>query len=142
MNKYHIRELKKEDYYHGFLQLLEQLTTVNSYDISYNDFIDQMDKMTSKTFVIEDNNKIIGTASIFIERKFIRKLGKVGHIEDVVVDSGYRKLGLGKILVEYCIEYAKKEQCYKIILNCADHNIPFYEKCGFKNKNVEMSLYI
>ncbi|KAJ1500746.1 hypothetical protein HMI55_003750, partial [Coelomomyces lativittatus] len=32
----------------------------------------------------------------------------------------------------------KKVGCYKIILNCAENNITFYEKCGFVKKEVEM----
>mgnify|MGYP003387213386 CR=1 FL=1 len=141
MNEYSISELVKEDYYCGFLQLLEQLTVVNANDIKYDDFVDRLNQTSQKIFVIKDNNQIIGTASVFIEHKFIHKLSNVGHIEDVVVNLEYRKQGIGKLLVDHCVEYAKEKQCYKIILNCASHNISFYEKCGFKSKNVEMSLY-
>ena len=44
-------------------------------------------------------------------------------------------------LIEYCINFSKKENCYKIILNCNDTLINFYKKYGFENKNNEMSLY-
>jgi GNAT superfamily N-acetyltransferase len=43
-----------------------------------------------------DKNKIIATATLLVELKFIRSCGKCGHIEDVVVDSTYRGLRLGK----------------------------------------------
>ena len=42
-----------------------------------------------------DTGKVIATATLFVERKFIRNCGKCGHIEDVVVDSTYRGLRLG-----------------------------------------------
>ena len=143
MNDYIITPLHKNDYCHGFLQLLEQLTTVDAENISYDDFSTHFDKMESKkTFVIKHNDRIIGTASILIEAKFIHKLSSIGHIEDVVVDSNYRNKGIGKLLIDHCIDYAKENNCYKIILNCAEHNIEFYKKCGFNNKNVEMSMYI
>lgn len=32
--------------------------------------------------------------------------------------------------------------CYKIILDCSQKNIPFYEKCGFSHKEYEMVLYL
>lgn len=31
--------------------------------------------------------RLVGAATVFFERKFIRGCGLVGHIEDVVVDS-------------------------------------------------------
>ena len=147
MAEYTIVPLQENDYHNGFLQLLEQLTTVNADSITYEDYIVQFNKMKSKVFVIKDDtvtdtNKIIATASIFIEEKFIHKLSSVGHIEDVVVDSNYRTKGLGKKLIEHCIMYAKANDCYKIILDCATKNIPFYEKCGFEYKNVQMSIYV
>jgi glucosamine-phosphate N-acetyltransferase len=144
MSDCEITELESEDYYRGFLQLLEQLTTVNADQITYNDFCKQLYKMKSEVFIIknEDKTKVIGTASVLIENKFIHKLSSVAHIEDVVVDLKYRGKGLGNLLIEHCIEHAKSEGCYKTILNCGNKNIKFYEKCGFKAKNVEMSLYL
>jgi len=143
MTEFKVVSLEKSDYYCGFLQLLEQLTVVNSNEISYDDFARQIDKMKSHVVVIKkDDGSIVGTAAVLIEEKFIHKLSSVGHIEDVVVDKNYREKGLGKLLVNYCIEYAKSNGCYKIILNCSKDNMDFYKKCGFTNKNFEMSLYI
>ena len=142
MTDYQITELEKDDYYRGFLRLLEQLTTVNVDDITYDQFLNQLDKIKSKVFVIRHDNQIIGTSSVFIEPKFIRKLSHVGHIEDVVVEKNYRGKGLGKMLLNHCLRYAKDQNCYKVILNCENKNIKFYEKCGFINKNVEMCQYL
>lgn len=144
MSNFTITQLQCNDYHNGFLQLLEQLTTVNSNEISYDDFSKYIEKINSTVFVIKNDadGRIIATATALIENKFIHKLSSVCHIEDVVVDSKHRNNGLGKKLIEHCVEYAKSKGCYKIILNCSEKNIQFYEKCGFKNKNVEMSLYI
>lgn len=141
---YEIRKLKTEDYHIGFLQLLEQLTTVSANDITFADFVKQYTQLKSIVFVIHnlDDNKIIGTACVLIEPKFIHKLGSVAHIEDVVVDEKYRNHGLGKVLIDKCISYVQETDCYKIILSCSDKNIEFYKKCGFDKKNVEMSLYL
>lgn len=137
-----IDTLKKEDYYCGFLQLLEQLTKVESDLITYNEFSEQFDNMQSHVFVIKNNDIIIGTASVIIEPKFIHRLSNVGHIEDVVIDNSYRGNGFGKKLISHCINYCKDNGCYKVILNCNTNNIPFYEKCGLTTKNVEMSMYL
>lgn len=49
-------------------------------------------------FVVEETNekKIVATATLLLERKFIRGCGVAGHVEDVVVDESVRgqKLGL------------------------------------------------
>lgn len=82
----------------------------------------------------DDSNKVIGTASIFT---YMRLNGyKFGQIEDVVVDKDYRKQGVGQLLVNHCLDLAKKMDCYKVVLSCSDDNIPFYEKLGFyKHEN-------
>ena len=36
---------------------------------------------------------------------------------------------------------AYANDCYKVILDCEDHNQKFYEKCGFHRKGVEMACY-
>ncbi len=135
---YKIKRLEKSDYYRGFLQLLEQLTIVDADNISYEDFCKRLDDMNSETFVIIHNNIVVASGTIYIEYKFIHHLGAVGHIEDIVVDVRYRKRGLGKMIIDYLTECGKNQKCYKVILNCAQRNTGFYEKCGYKQKEVEM----
>ena len=141
------RSLERGDYDKGYLQLLTQLTEVG--DISRELFNKTFDKINNKSssiniFVIEDisKEKIIGCATLYIEQKFIHQCSSVGHIEDVVTDISYRGKGLGKLITLHCINYAKKNKCYKIELDCADHNIPFYNKCGFKVHENHMVIYV
>ena len=142
MSDYIISKLEPKDYYCGFLELLEQLTVVGVDKITYPDFLYQLNQMKSKeVFVIRNNGKVIATSSIFIEHKFIHNLSSVGHIEDVVIDKSYRGKGLGKVIVDYCVDYAKNNGCYKVILSSDKKNTEFYKICGFKNKNQEMSIY-
>ncbi|KAJ3045783.1 Glucosamine-phosphate N-acetyltransferase-like protein [Rhizophlyctis rosea] len=96
------------------------------------------------TIVIEDTKKklIVGAGTIFVERKFVHGNGLVGHIEDIVTLSDYRGLNLGKLVIETLKYIGKHTGCYKIILDCSDKNIPFYQKCGFAHKEFEMVLYI
>ena len=48
--------------------------------------------------VVEDQQqgKIVGTAAVVVERKFLRGCGKVAHVEDVVVDESCRGKSFGK----------------------------------------------
>lgn len=41
-------------------------------------------------------------------------------------------------LIDELVRVARQQGCYKVILDCAEHNIPFYEKCGLSRKEVQM----
>ncbi|EFJ49388.1 hypothetical protein VOLCADRAFT_47170, partial [Volvox carteri f. nagariensis] len=82
--------------------------------------------------------RVIATAAMIVEIKFIHNCGKVGHIEDVVVDPAYRGKKLGLKLISALVDTAREAGCYKTILDCSEDNAPFYEKCGLTRKGVQM----
>lgn len=145
--KYKIRRLEIKDKSNGFIELLRQLTVCDS--VSDQEFEDRFRELASEgddhvICVIEDENnseKIIATGCVFIEKKFLRNCGKVGHIEDVVVDANARGLQLGKRIIEFLTDHAHSMGCYKVILDCSVENRAFYEKCGFKQKEIQMVKY-
>ena len=126
-----IREIYKNDLTDDYFLLLSQLSgTLAGYSV-YNMWEAYL-KGSSKTYVyVNADGVIIGSATIVIEHKFLRCGSTIGHIEDVVVDETLRVKGVGKSLVKKCIEFADDQDCYKIILDCSDYNVPFYEKFGF-----------
>lgn len=141
-----IRRLEITDKSKGYIELLRQLTVCDS--ISDKQFEDRFQELASQgddhvICVVEDEKpgKIIATGSVFIEKKFVRNCGKVGHIEDVVVDANARGLHLGKKVIEFLTEHSQSVGCYKVILDCSDENKAFYEKCGFKQKEIQMVRY-
>ena len=139
-----IRHLEKDDYNKKYLLLLKQLSIIDENKITKNNFDLFVNNLyeNNQIYVIEKNNQIIGSITLIIENKIIHNFGKVCHIEDVVVDKNTRGLGLGRKLLDFAKEFSKKNNCYKIILNCNEKNIIFYEKCGFEKKEVEMVMYI
>nr|GEZ66650.1 glucosamine 6-phosphate N-acetyltransferase [Tanacetum cinerariifolium] len=76
-----------------------------------------------------------------IEKKFVRCCGKAGHIEDVVVDLCARGMKLGKKLIGFLVDHTRSMGCYKVILDCSAGNKAFFEKCGFKEKEIQMVKY-
>ena len=140
-----IRLLEASDYHKGFFEVLAQLTSAEK--PSESDFLSRLSEMTKRSFetvyVVEHltERKIIGTISIFIELKFIHSLSKVCHVEDFVIDAHYRNKHLGSKLLQMAIQYARSENCYKIILDCEDKLMCFYEKFGFKKNANSMQLY-
>ena len=145
MDHFIVRKLEYGDYNKGYIEVLSQLSTINKNLMCENKFNIFIDELPSNIhiFVIYDTrlDKIVGTGTIIIESKIIHNFGKVGHIEDVVVDSHYRGYGLGKIIVNYLIDYSKLNNCYKIILMASDENVEFYKKLGLNKKDNSMALY-
>lgn len=82
-------------------------------------------------FVIVLDNEIVGMLMFSRLFKIIKGGSTVGLIEEVCIHEDHKGKGLGKILVEHVVEYAKQTDCYKVILTCSDELIPFYEKTGF-----------
>lgn len=83
------------------------------------------------TFVgLNDVRDIVSTATVIMEKK-LRYKQLCCHIEDVGVAPCCRGQGYGKQIVEYCVNVAKTNGCYKIKLNCEDSLISFYSKIGF-----------
>ncbi|KAG2431319.1 hypothetical protein HYH02_013449 [Chlamydomonas schloesseri] len=140
----HVRTLQAGDFDKGFLSVLGHLTTVG--DVTREMFEEQVRRRDAvggyHTVVIEDGGRIIATASMVVELKFIHGCSKVGHIEDVVVDPGYRGKRLGLKLIEALIAAARADGCYKVILDCAEGNVSFYEKAGLVRKEVQMVRYL
>lgn len=138
-----IRDLEIKDLELGFFEVLSQLTTAPK--LSHEQFSQMLDLQrqqdVQKTVVGIKDNKVIATGSIFIEQKFIRSGAPCGHIEDIVVDGSCRGLHLGRDIIHHLVVFAKGKGCYKVILDCADCNVSFYEKCGFVTKEQQMVMY-
>jgi len=138
-----IRPIIYYDLEHGYLDLLSQLTHLGTGDF-FSRFKEIQLNPNITILVAYDNtiNKVIGAGTVWIEPKLIHSCSNVAHIEDVVIDINYRSQNIGKKIIESLINIAKVSNCYKVILDCSEKNISFYEKCGFKNNNIQMSLYL
>jgi len=142
-----VRPLHVDDYDKGFLNALGMLTVIGP--LTKSQFVEQFTYLLKHnheyfTIVIEDTKKniIVGAGTILVERKFVHMNGLVGHIEDIVTHKEYRGMNLGLRVIETLKFIGKMTGCYKIILDCSNDNVKFYEKCGFKQKEVEMVLYL
>lgn len=139
---YTIRDLEKQDL-PNLLTLLGHLTEAPPLsDETLCDIFEKRKAHRVVTKVAEDNltKNLIGTASLVVEPKFFRGGRSVAHIEDVVTDSQHRARGVGHQLLQTLIACAHEYDCYKIILDCSDELVPFYEKKGFRSGERQMRL--
>jgi GNAT superfamily N-acetyltransferase len=86
--------------------------------------------------VAEHNGLIIGFGSIF----FIERIrgGTAAVIEDIAVHEEWSNKGVGRLIVEKLLNYARSNKCFKVSLVTNDKNVIFYEKIGFKKDMISM----
>ena len=73
--------------------------------------------------VSKADDKVVGTGTVFMEKKFLRGLGTVGHIEDIAVDKNQQGKKLGLRIIHALTGISEGLGAYKTILNCSDNNI-------------------
>ena len=128
-----LRPLQNSDYDRGFFDLLGQLTVAPP--LSREVFEEFVTDKNSRIFVIEELNtkKLVATVRLNLERKMMRGGKYVCHFEDFVVDERHRSQGLGTKLIAFAKQFAKENNCYKMIGICVPTLIKYYEKQGFSN---------
>ena len=134
MENLKIRELEQNDLFNGFLESLDSLRNISDIDKdkAVKIFSNIKSSQNQKIFVAILEDKVVASTTLIIEQKFIHDGGLVGHIEDVVVSKEYQGKGIGNELIIQVLDYAKKNNCYKTILDCSDDVKSFYERIGFK----------
>lgn len=91
-------------------------------------------------WVYEEEGVFLATGTILYERKFIQNICTYAHIEDICVRATHRRRGLGKALMTHLIQQCR--DCYKLTLDCANENIPFYESCGLERRGNQLCQLI
>ena len=91
-------------------------------------------------YVLEAHGKIVATATLVIIDKFIHDGGAMALIEDVATAPNVRGKGYGSFIVKELVEKSKLYDCYKVVLNCNDNLVSFYESNGFKRDGSLMRI--
>lgn len=136
-----LKKLQKKDF-KIYYNLISQLSNIEFFSIQkFNDYIDSLNN-NHHIYLLYVDNCIFGCGSIVFEQKITYNFKYVAHIEDIVIDSKYRGLGYGNTLLDLLIDKCKDKDCYKIILNCKEELIEFYQKCGFNFDSYCMRINI
>jgi GNAT superfamily N-acetyltransferase len=123
-----MRPLASTDYERGHLSVLSVLTQAP--DVGAAAWAAQFHAMRSEpatyyvlVIVERETDRIVGTGGVFVERKFLRGLGRVGHIEDIAVAREMQGKKLGLRVIQALTHISEDVGCYKTILNCSETNI-------------------
>ena len=143
---FRLRRLQAEDYSKGYCQLLSVLTQVGeipepAFQATFQRVNSQPDTYIILVLEEAETGALAASGTLLIEQKFVHNTGKVGHVEDIVVSTDFQRRGLGKKMIETLLEIARAKGCYKVILDCSEEVVTFYEKCGLVRKGVLMAHY-
>ena len=133
-----IRPMDATDLRRGFLTALGALSPAELTDDEALEIFARRLKSRVRTYVAVLDDRVAGTASLLVEPKFIHNGGSVGHIEDVAVHLAYQHHGVGAAMVRFLLDECRAMGCYKVILDCEESVIPFYEHQGFRRWEVAM----
>lgn len=101
----------------------------------------RLDNNESVIFVatVEDNNNVIPVGFTQLYPKFSSgKAIKMWVLNDLYVEPGYRKLGIGESLINNALKYAKDDNASHVELSTAVDNYTaqsLYKSIGFKRQN-------
>ena len=99
----------------------------------------------NELIVAEAGGKVIGTLQITFTPSISFQGGKRATVESVRVDAKYRGQSIGRELMLWAIERARKENCVAIQLTTNSERKDahrFYENLGFKGSHLGMKLYL
>lgn len=134
-----IRKLQYSDY-EQFLLLINDFRKTNFTLNQFKDFLSN--EKNIEIYVIEVNHQLLGSGTILFERKFIHNISLYAHLEDIIIKEEFQSKGYGKLLLNYLIKICKEKKCFKILLDCKNELIPFYQKCGFSLNSNQMVIYL
>jgi glucosamine-phosphate N-acetyltransferase len=75
------------------------------------------------------DGSVIGFGSVFVMNRL--RGGGSGIVEDFVVAAPFRRRGVGKIILDALLGFAKARGCFKVTLEAAHSAEQFYDATGF-----------
>lgn len=78
--------------------------------------------------LLKIDDQIVASGTLIIEHKLTYGGCKLGHIENILTDEHHRGKGYGSTLINYLIQTAKDNGCYRVDLICKHELVPFYKK--------------
>ncbi len=135
-----IKKLERK-YMNQVIDLVKRISPYSPSIEMYDDIWFKFNQQNNVYPIIAINDGLVlGYGTLSTEFKI--RGGKIGHIEDIVIDQNYERKGLGKKILDALYEIAKTENCLKIMLQCTNTNTKFYEKCGFIINGLAMQKFI
>ena len=85
-------------------------------------------------FLVEDNFEVIGGCGISpfrIPPKITQPTGNYAYLSNMFIEPEYRRKGIGKLLLNYVIDFCKGQKIGLLILHASEKGLPLYKSIGF-----------
>ncbi|MEI8123462.1 MAG: GNAT family N-acetyltransferase, partial [bacterium] len=126
----------------SLVTLLTQLTTM-SRDTAVSTFRRLKLYPDYNVYIGLTQDRVVGTFGLMIMDNIGHNGAPIAVVENVVVDSGSRRQGIGRKMLTFAAATARQKQCYKMILASnvrLTESHQFYESLGFAKQGYAFSL--
>ena len=135
-----ILELYDQDEFHA-----RDATGHSTLDQALEAFRELEANLDNAVFVAEVDRRIVGTFQITFIRQLNFRGCRVAQIESVQVAASMRSRGIGRSMIQWAIEEARRRGCIRLQLTSSkrrEHAHRFYEQLGFVRSHEGMKLYL
>ena len=119
----------------NILPLLQKLENYSVPEEVAKERILEMSKQNYECLGVYDGETLIGICGLWFQTRHYA--GRSLEVDHVIIEDSYRNLGVGKMLMDFVYEYARKKSCNWVELNTYVHNFlshKFYYNQGFVAK--------
>ena len=120
------------------LSILPLMQKLEDYSIPEEVAKERIQEMATQNYEclgVYDSETLIGICGLWFQTRHYA--GRSIEVDHVIIEDSYRNLGVGKALMEFVYDYARKRSCNWVELNSYVHNFPshkFFNNQGFVAK--------
>jgi len=118
--------------------IVDVLPYIKSYGVERTDYAEYADSFNHNICFAYINEELAGQTHVQ------SYWNKYAYISDLIVDTKYRRQGVGRALIEHNIQWAQAKGLSGIVLETQNNNVAackFYESCGFELRGFDTHLY-
>lgn len=98
---------------------------------------------TGITLVAEVNSSVVGYIVVAVFHQSFRRENPIAELENMFIDTEYRRKGIGKKLVEEARKIAMERGAKRLKVEASMKNeqaINFYKECGFEDFDIILQM--